>query len=89
MKLVRQVSLTKRGHRYVFRYPAGMGKEILAAIASMAADGNDGFDWCDAALLSYQMGRRLERVPAQVGNRAYGEYAGLGPPSPPGKETGS
>jgi len=60
MSLVRQLSLVKGEHRYVFRYPAGREADIINAFASMAADGEHDFDWFDAAVLSYQMGRRLE-----------------------------
>ena len=57
---VRQLSLVKNGHRYVFRYPAGKEADIIGVFASMAADDDQSFDWFDAAVLSYQMGRRLE-----------------------------
>ncbi|HOA72033.1 MAG TPA: hypothetical protein PL151_06625 [Phycisphaerae bacterium] len=60
MSLVRQLSLVKGGHRYVFRYQAGREAEIISAFADMAANSETGFDWFDAAVLSYQMGRRLE-----------------------------
>ena len=60
MNHVRQLSLVKGSHRYVFRYQAGDGGDIIAAFASMAADPEHDFDWFDAAVLSYQMGRRLE-----------------------------
>ena len=60
MNLVRQLSLVKGKHRYVFRYQAGREADIIAAFASMAADAEHDFDWFDAAVLSYQMGRRLE-----------------------------
>lgn len=60
MELVRQLSLVKGKHRYVFRYQPGREAEIIAAFASMAADAETEFDWFDAAVLSYQMGRRLE-----------------------------
>jgi hypothetical protein len=60
MNLVRQLSLVKGNHRYVFRYQAGREADIIAAFASMAADSEHDFDWFDAAVLSYQMGRRLE-----------------------------
>jgi hypothetical protein len=60
MSLVRQLSLVKAGHRYVFRYQAGREADIIAAFADMAANTETGFDWFDAAVLSYQMGRRLE-----------------------------
>ncbi len=60
MNLVRQLSLVKGDHRYVFRYQAGREADIIAAFASMAEDAEHDFDWFDAAVLSYQMGRRLE-----------------------------
>lgn len=60
MNHVRQLSLVKGDHRYVFRYKAGREADIISAFAEMAADGEQEFDWFDAAVLSYQMGRRLE-----------------------------
>ena len=60
MNVIRQLSLVKGSHRYVFRYQAGREADIIAAFASMAADPDADFDWFDAAVLSYQMGRRLE-----------------------------
>ncbi len=60
MNLVRQLSLIKGSHRYVFRYPAGREADVIASFASMAEDADQDFDWFDAAVLSYQMGRRLE-----------------------------
>lgn len=60
MNLTRQLSLVKGSHRYVFRYPAGREADIIAAFSSMASDPQTDFDWFDAAVLSYQMGRRLE-----------------------------
>ncbi len=60
MSQVRQLSLVKGGHRYIFRYQVGREADIIAAFAAMAADSQHEFDWFDAAVLSYQMGRRLE-----------------------------
>lgn len=60
MEVVRQLSLVKGNHRYVFRYQTGREADIIAAFAAMAADTKTDFDWFDAAVLSYQMGRRLE-----------------------------
>jgi hypothetical protein len=60
MSHVRQLSLVKGGQRYVFRYQAGREADIISAFADMASDAETGFDWFDAAVLSYQMGRRLE-----------------------------
>ncbi len=60
MEVVRQLSLVKGKHRYVFRYQPGREADIIASFAAMAADTEVDFDWFDAAVLSYQMGRRLE-----------------------------
>ncbi len=60
MNMTRQLSLVKGHHRYVFRYRSGREPDIIAAFASMASDPGSDFDWFDAAVLSYQMGRRLE-----------------------------
>lgn len=60
MNLVRQLSLVKGNNKYVFRYMAGREADIINAFSEMAADTEQDFDWFDAAVLSYQMGRRLE-----------------------------
>jgi hypothetical protein len=66
MKVVRQLSLVKGRHRFVFRYQPGTEADVIESFASMAADANSEFDWFDAAVLSYQMGRRLEMELDQV-----------------------
>jgi hypothetical protein len=60
MSVTRQLSLVKGHHRYVFRYLAGREADIISAFATLASDADSEFDWFDAAVLSYQMGRRLE-----------------------------
>jgi hypothetical protein len=60
MKAVRQLSLVKGAERFVFRYSVGDEARVIDAFATTASDRNSGFDWFDAAVLSYQMGRRLE-----------------------------
>lgn len=57
---VRQLSLVKGKHRYLFRYRSGNEADVISAFAGLASDGSTEFDWFDAAVLSYQMGRRLE-----------------------------
>ena len=66
MKVIRQLSLVKGPDRYVFRYQAGQEAEVIDAFASLASDQGSQFDWFDAAVLSYQMGRRLERELDQI-----------------------
>ena len=68
MEFVRQLSLVKGRHRYVFRYPAGQEAQIISVFARLAADAEQEFDWFDAAVLSYQMGRRLEMDLEEVKN---------------------
>ena len=57
---LRQLSLVKGEHRFLFRYRPGSEADVIGALASLAGDTNTDFDWFDAAVLSYQMGRRLE-----------------------------
>ena len=63
---VRQLSLVKGRHRFLFRYQPGGEADVIAAFASLASDKTSEFDWFDAAVLSYQMGRRLEMELDQV-----------------------
>lgn len=60
MNAVRTLSLVKGPDRFVFRYAAGNETQVIDALAALAADRDSRFDWFDAAVLSYQMGRRLE-----------------------------
>jgi len=66
MELVRQLSLVKGEERFIFRYQSGHEAEVIDAFAEMAADPNSAFDWFDAAVLSYQLGRRLETELDQI-----------------------
>lgn len=66
MNVMRQLSLVKGEERFIFRYKAGQEAEVIDAFASMASDQGNEFDWFDAAVLSYQMGRRLETELDQI-----------------------
>ena len=66
LNVIRQLSLVKGEDRFVFRYHAGQEAEVIDAFASMAGDAKSSFDWFDAAVLSYQMGRRLEKELDQI-----------------------
>ena len=66
MNVIRQLSLVKGEERFVFRYQTGQEAEVIDAFASKASDQGSAFDWFDAAVLSYQMGRRLETELDQV-----------------------
>jgi hypothetical protein len=60
MDEMRQLSLVKGEERFVFRYRTGHESEVIDAFASLASDDTSSFDWFDAAVLSYQLGRRIE-----------------------------
>ena len=66
MDACRQLSLVKGTERFIFRYREGHEAEVIDAFAELAADGSNRFDWFDAAVLSYQMGRRLETELEQI-----------------------
>ena len=66
MGVIRQLSLVKGEERFVFRYQAGKEPDVIDAFASLASNQSSSFDWFDAAVLSYQMGRRLETELDQI-----------------------
>ena len=66
MSVIRQLSLVKGDERFVFRYQAGHEPNVIDSFAGMATDQESSFDWFDAAVLSYQMGRRLETELDQI-----------------------
>jgi hypothetical protein len=51
--------LTRGRHRYVFQYGEGQESEVLASLIQLAETPQSEFDWLDAAVLSYQMGKRV------------------------------
>jgi hypothetical protein len=53
------LSLTRGRHRYVFEYGEGQESSVLAALIQLAETPHSDFDWLDAAVLSYQMGKRV------------------------------
>jgi hypothetical protein len=53
----RSLSLVKGGERYVFEYFAGQEPEVLASMIELAENAESAFDWFDAAVLSFEMGR--------------------------------
>jgi hypothetical protein len=66
MSVIRQLSLVKGAERFVFRYQPGQEPDVIDAFASLADNQESEFDWFDAAVLSYQMGRRLETELDQI-----------------------
>jgi hypothetical protein len=66
MNVIRQLALVKGAERFVFRYEAGRETEVIDSFTRLANDAACQFDWFDAAVLSYQMGRRLEMELDQI-----------------------
>ncbi|NLX05966.1 MAG: hypothetical protein GXY33_12575 [Phycisphaerae bacterium] len=58
---LREISLVKGAHRYIFRYSPGSEADVIGSFACLAEDLESDFDWFDAAVLSYQMGRQLDQ----------------------------
>jgi len=58
---LQQISLVKGSHRYVFRYTPGDEPQIIDSFINLADDMDNEFDWFDAAVLSYQMGKQMTR----------------------------
>ena len=59
MSELRQLSLVKGGHQYVFRYPAGDEESLIQALMDLASRTDLSFDWFDAAVLSRQVNEKL------------------------------
>ena len=55
---MRTISLVKGEHSYVFRYAPGDEEDLLDEIMRLADDASVGFDWLDAATLSFQITHR-------------------------------
>ncbi|MCH7703606.1 MAG: hypothetical protein IIB61_00720 [Planctomycetes bacterium] len=66
MSVIRQLSLVKGDERFIFRYTTGQDAQVIDSFASLAGNTGSDFDWFDAAVLSYQMGRRLETELDQI-----------------------
>lgn len=58
----RCMNFAKGRHRFVFRYEPGQEARMLAMFADLAEREDSEFDWFDAAVLSYQLGKRLHEV---------------------------
>lgn len=57
----RTLTLSKGEHRYIFRYAEGREADLLETFTALARSDDANFDWLDAAVLSYQLGKRLQR----------------------------
>lgn len=56
---LRQLSLVKGGHQYVFRYEEGEEETLIESLMELANRTDLEFDWFDAAVLSRQANDRL------------------------------
>lgn len=57
---MRQLTAVKGKERFIFRYLPGHESAVIDAFAELAANDSSNFDWSDAALLSYRLGRQLD-----------------------------
>lgn len=64
----KRLSLVKGRQRFVFHYGDGDESRLMAAFVELAGDDRHDFDWFDAAVLSYEMGRQME---ARLAARGY------------------
>jgi hypothetical protein len=53
--------LTKGSHRWVIRYRNGEETEVLRVLRESAGDPRVDLDWFDAAVLSHQMGGKMQQ----------------------------
>jgi len=64
------LALVKNGKRYVFRCPPGAEADVLNQIACMIPDPENDLTWFDAAVLSHQLGERMnQRLQELTGRR--------------------
>ncbi len=57
---VKQLSLVKGTEKFIFRYTSGDEPQVIDVFVELADNKESSFDWFDAAVLSYQMGKQLE-----------------------------
>ena len=55
----RTVILEKPGRTYVFRYTPGCEDQVVDEFGRMAEDTHSGFDWLDAAQMSFEVTRTV------------------------------
>ena len=55
----RQLVLSKGEEKFIFRYENGREDELLDVLIEQAKDKRTGFDWFDAAVLSFKLTQSL------------------------------
>lgn len=75
-----KLTLVKGSHRFVFEYNEGNEPELVGSFVALAGDPDSEFDWFDAAVLSYQMGRQAESDLCATGaeRRIHMDVTGVG-----------
>jgi hypothetical protein len=58
-KMKRQLVLNKGSEKFIFRYETGSEDKLLDALIDQAKDSRTGFDWFDAAVLSFKLTQSL------------------------------
>jgi hypothetical protein len=58
-RLQRQLVLNKGAEKFIFRYEEGREDDLLDALVDQAKDHRTGFDWFDAAVLSFKLSQML------------------------------
>jgi len=58
-KVKRQLILNKGTEKYIFRYENGSEDKLLETLVAQAKDKRTGFDWFDAAVLSFKLTQSL------------------------------
>ena len=58
-KQKRQLILNKGAEKYIFRYEKGSEDKLLESLVAQAKDKRTGFDWFDAAVLSFKLTQSL------------------------------
>ena len=53
------MTLNKGREKFIFRYDDGREDELIDALVSQAKDKRTGFDWFDAAVLSFKLTQSL------------------------------
>lgn len=58
-KTKRQLVLNKGTEKFIFRYDSGCEDKLLDALVEQAKDDRTGFDWFDAAVVSFKLAQSL------------------------------
>ena len=56
---MRQLVLNKGTEKFIFRYDNGCEDKLLNALIEQAKDNRTGFDWFDAAVVSFKLTQSL------------------------------